>query len=164
MSYRYPCWTSRGLTEHLHWKDALVHPRRTCLMHHVRAQHAVPYRGDGRTPVVPCLTLPDVQGYHFVHRRILRRPHHCLKASRSYVAWNALAEAETLGVVCVVELLVELRRDGHPSDEEDRSHLRLRGLRRDVLRVDTSIQVPDVCRADHARGHPFGPGCRILQP
>ena len=47
-------------------------------------------------------------------------PHHRLETSGTDVARNAPAQGQALVVVRVVELRLQLRRDGHPSDQEDR--------------------------------------------
>src|SRR5919106_2868817 len=103
-------WTDLG------WENALVYAWRTLGMHHVLSNLAVPHRSNGSTPVVPGLTLPDIERGHLMHRDVFWLSHGRGKAPRSNVARNAPAQGQALVVIGVIELLVQLYRDGHPSD------------------------------------------------
>src|SRR5947207_11107688 len=91
MSHSDHCWIFLS-DRLLGGKDTLVHARRPRGVDHVRPNLTVPHRGDGRAPVVPSLALPDVERGHFMDRGVFRFPHHGLKAPRTDVARNTLAQ------------------------------------------------------------------------
>src|SRR6266849_53576 len=92
----------RRLTVPLSGEDAPVHARRPRGVDHVQPNLTVPYRSDGRAPVIPGLALPDVERGHFMYRGVLRLSHHGLKASGTDVARNALAQGQPFVVIGVV--------------------------------------------------------------